>query len=162
MQKLKKLIEVVGQKLPIEESLPRVGGVYLKKGMKVRLKTKDEMLKNHYYENHPQTYKKLISQVAGTEQTIETVYGSNRSFSANNIKLDGFELLIEPDDIQYIIDFAGTLVIPKPHMDTLKNEIDKLIRKYLSTKTTINVDDISLKEMGKIVRDIASMIAKEK
>lgn len=162
MDKLKNIAEQVGRRFPIEEALPRIDGVYLKKGMKVRLKTKDEMLKNHYYENHPQKYKKLILQIAGTEQTVETVYNLRDSFEANTIKLDGIDLPIEPNDIQYIIDFAGTLVIPKQHMEKLKEEVKDAITTYLLNKTTIDVENISLKEMGKIIRDIASMIAKEK
>lgn len=162
MQKLKTMVEMVGKRVPVEEALPRVDGVYLKKGMKVRLKGKDEMLKNHYYENHPQLYKKLIGQIAGTEQTIGTVSNISNSFEQNNIYLDGFELAIEPNDIQYVIDFAGTLVIPKVHMNKLKDEVRDAITTYLLNKTTINVDDISIKEMGKITRDIASLIAKDK
>ncbi len=155
------LKEIVGQKISINEFFPRIDGVYLKKGMKVKLKSKDEMLKNHYYEHHPELYKKMIDKISNTEQTIEKVYDNNNLFIVNTIKLYGFDLLIEPNDIEYIKNSAGSLIITKSDINKLKNEIVSLIKNYLSTKIKIDVKEMTSKEISKIIKDIANMVDKE-
>jgi len=161
MDKLKKLVEQVGRRKQIDEALPRVDGVYLRKGMKVQIKPEKEFLENHYYENHPQKYKKLAKQIAGTVQDIETIGPSKSSFETNNVKLVGFDLWIEDRDIQYVRDFAGKTAIPKQHMEKLKSAIEDALFKELAFRTTIDSRNLSRKEVGNIIRDIANMIAKE-
>ena len=161
MDKLKKLAEQVGRRRQIDEALPKVDGVHLRKGMKVKLKAEGVILDNHYYENHPQKYKKLAKQIAGTTQQIEEIGASKSSFDVNNIKLVGFDLWIEENDIEYVTDFAGKTVIQKQHMNKLNFAIEDAVHNYFYDENTIDSRNLSKKEIGNIVRDVANMIAKE-
>jgi hypothetical protein len=129
--------------------------------MKVKLKTEVDMLENHYYENHPQKYKKMIKQIANTIQEVETIGPSKLSFDTNNIKLVGYDLWIEENDVDYIKDFLKKVVIPKQHMEKLKSAIEDAVIYYLKGYDLVDVRDLSRKEMGNIIRDVANMIAKE-
>lgn len=162
MDKLKPIVEMVGKRIPITESLPRIDGVYLKGGMKIRLKAYSELLKNHFYENHPEKYKKMFKEIADTTREIETVAQNKLSnVETNNIKLVGYDLWIETDDVLRVVDFAGKVIIPKQHMEKLKMAVEDAIFKELSFRTTIDSRNFSRKELGNVIRDIANMIGKE-
>lgn len=98
----KNLTEMVGRIRKIKESSQKINGIVLKKGMKVQLKSSDEMLKNHYYEQFPEKYKKIIPTIAGTLQTIESISPTG-AVESSNIKLVGCDLPIEIDDILKIV-----------------------------------------------------------
>ena len=98
MQKLKTIVEMIGRKRSLSEALPALNGVEIKPGMKVVLQDATTMLKNHYYEPHPQFYKKLVPQIAGTVQTVEEIKPIG-AIESNSVKLVGFDTWIEVDDI---------------------------------------------------------------
>ena len=102
MISLKKLVEQVGRMRKIEESIPQVDGIQLKPGIKVLLRSVDEMLKNHYYEQFPEKYKKIIPSIANKVHTIESVSPTG-AIESSNIKLVGCDLPIEIDDIVKVV-----------------------------------------------------------
>ena len=102
MQKLKTIIEMIGRHRKLNEELPKLGGITLKPGMKVKLKSYDEILKNHYYEQFPEKYKKLAVEIAGKTYKIKEVK-PNGQVESNNILLNGLHMMIEVDDIQNIV-----------------------------------------------------------
>ena len=161
MYKLKNIVEQVGRKRQIDEALPRVDGVYLRKGMKVQIKPEKEFLENHYYENHPQDYKKLAQQIAGTVQEVEEIGPSKSSFDTDDVKLIGFDLWIESGDIESIIDFKGVIHLDSMDMTHLTWKLYHITIDFIKSETDIDVDKISYKEAGKIIRDVANYIAKE-
>jgi len=161
MDKLKKLVEQVGRRKQIDEALPRVDGVYLRKGMKVQIKPEKEFLENHYYENHPQKYKKLAKQIAGTVQEVEELGPSKYSFDTDNVKLVGFDLWIEDRDIESIVDFKDVIHLNSMDMTDLKWKIYHSVMDFIKSDTDIEVERMTYKEVGKIIRDIANQIGKE-
>lgn len=93
---------MVGRHRPLREDMPKIRGVILKPGMKVKLKRYDEILKNHYYEQFPEKYKKLAAEIAGKTYKIKEVKPQG-AVESNNILLNGLHMWIEVDDIQNII-----------------------------------------------------------
>ena len=98
MQKLKKLVEMIGRTRKLQENLPQIGGITLKPGMSVKLKSYEEILKNHYYEQFPEKYKKLAVQISGKTYKIKEVKPDD-AVESNTILLNGLYMWIEPDDI---------------------------------------------------------------
>jgi hypothetical protein len=128
-----KLKEMVGRSRKLGEDFPVVGRTKLKPGMKVKIQDAETIYKNHYYENFPEKYKKLAQQIAGTIQEIEEVKPLGL-IESNSIKLVGFDVLIEVDDIEKLVKVNNNIIEHRQNWEPLnyiwfqrKNDIKAFI-----------------------------------